>query len=517
MSLKKSLGVMYILAVLIFILYTLTTFTPLKKGDVVRFGSYEQDNDLSNGSETLEWIVLNVEYSEAVIICKNIIDFIPYAITKGEDIYWEDSFLRDWLNNEFYYNAFSDDEKAYIVDKEIENNANPIDQNTYFREEKVTKDRVYLLSFDELVKYGLCSDYGLYDIDVYNDRYLYVCNNNDLDYKKSNDERKCYASEYAASKYNMNNYDQEGDWNKQASYPWYLRSKGLGKELVGSIGSDGKVVLMGSDCNIARGIRPVVRIKINGSWYQDFYIMSYNTNVSLSDDPNRSDIINMDEYYSSSNSMEINNNCIVTFGNYEQDDDTTNGKEPIEWIVVQISDDDIMLLSRYILDYQRFNENDIDVLWDSCTLRHWLNDYFYNNAFNDTEKEFIISKTIKSDSVPIYMNDRYETYDKVHILSIEDVCDADKGFTTDASMEDINRRSTPTQYCEGLVHNSIYGKSETATSEGGDVVFYCLRSRRKFLGYNQISVISPQGDCTYAPVDLPTGIRPVIYLKLKHE
>ena len=90
---------MYIFAVLIFIVYTLTTFTPLKKGDVVRFGSYEQDNDLSNGSETLEWQVLSAEGSDAVIICKNIIDFIPYAVTKGEDIYWEDSSLRDWLNN----------------------------------------------------------------------------------------------------------------------------------------------------------------------------------------------------------------------------------------------------------------------------------------------------------------------------------------------------------------------------------------------------------------------------------
>ena len=30
-------------------------------GDTVVFGSYEQDNDLTNGQEPLEWIVLKTE------------------------------------------------------------------------------------------------------------------------------------------------------------------------------------------------------------------------------------------------------------------------------------------------------------------------------------------------------------------------------------------------------------------------------------------------------------------------
>ena len=46
----------------------------------------------------------------------------------------------------------------------------------------------------------------------------------------------------------------------------------------------------------------------------------------------------------------------VTFGHYEQDNDLTNGKEPIEWRVLKEEGGEVMLITRYALDAKPYNE-----------------------------------------------------------------------------------------------------------------------------------------------------------------
>ncbi|MGM9603805.1 MAG: DUF6273 domain-containing protein, partial [Faecousia sp.] len=86
---------------------------------------------------------------------------------------------------------------------------------------------------------------------------------------------------------------------------------------------------------------------------------------------------------------------IVTLGSYEQDNLGLNGKEPIEWVVLMLQDGDALLMSKYILDCKKFND-DYDgwgggeTVWKDCSLRAWLNDTFYEEAFSDAEKERIV-------------------------------------------------------------------------------------------------------------------------------
>ena len=40
----------------------------------------------------------------------------------------------------------------------------------------------------------------------------------------------------------------------------------------------------------------------------------------------------------------------IFFGHYEQDNDLNNGPEPIEWRILEVKGDKILLLSEYILD-----------------------------------------------------------------------------------------------------------------------------------------------------------------------
>lgn len=81
---------------------------------------------------------------------------------------------------------------------------------------------------------------------------------------------------------------------------------------------------------------------------------------------------------------------IVSFGTYEQDNDETNGKEPIEWIVLEKQDNRFILISRLGLDCQPYHDMDDDVSWENSSLREWLNNEFREEAFSDVEEKFLM-------------------------------------------------------------------------------------------------------------------------------
>lgn len=80
---------------------------------------------------------------------------------------------------------------------------------------------------------------------------------------------------------------------------------------------------------------------------------------------------------------------VVCFGQYEQDNDTSNGKEEIYWIVKDKQDDKLLLASCYILDIQPYHGVNEQVTWETCDLRAWLNGEFLDNAFSDEEMKSI--------------------------------------------------------------------------------------------------------------------------------
>ncbi len=113
------------------------------------FGSYEQDNDLSNGKEKIEWIVLEVDGNKALLLSKHALNCQPYNLNR-EAVSWSDCFLREWLNGDFFSAAFSPDEQKQIpltevgVDKVLGGRIYP--SGTVW-------DRVFLLSRTEAERY----------------------------------------------------------------------------------------------------------------------------------------------------------------------------------------------------------------------------------------------------------------------------------------------------------------------------------------------------------------------------
>lgn len=111
----------------------------------------------------------------------------------------------------------------------------------------------------------------------------------------------------------------------------------------------------------------------------------------------------------------------IIFGTYEQDNDTSNGAEDIEWLVLAKENNKILVISDKVLDAKQYN-NEINTTWEQCSLRKWLNDSFLNTAFSKKERALIQSTTVSADKNPKYStNPGNATTDKVFLLSINEV------------------------------------------------------------------------------------------------
>ena len=100
-------------------------------GSTVSFGGYE--------NQPIEWQVLKVKDNKALLLSKHIL--FRTAYNKNGSGTWKTSSLRQYLNGEFYENCFTESEKNDIISSNIKVNSGD------------TKDRIYLLSVDEVNKY----------------------------------------------------------------------------------------------------------------------------------------------------------------------------------------------------------------------------------------------------------------------------------------------------------------------------------------------------------------------------
>ncbi len=93
-----------------------------KIGDTIFFGKYFFESE--KNEKPIEWFILESNDTEMLLISKYCLDTIKYCETSSlvsgtECCIWENSYLRNWLNNTFYSQAFSEKEKKAIIETEI--------------------------------------------------------------------------------------------------------------------------------------------------------------------------------------------------------------------------------------------------------------------------------------------------------------------------------------------------------------------------------------------------------------
>ena len=83
-----------------------------KVGDMVLIGTYEQDNDTSNGAEDIEWRVLAVEDGKVLLISEYALDAHMFNSMASMLNDWDRSDLKSWLTGDFKSDAFTSDDAS---------------------------------------------------------------------------------------------------------------------------------------------------------------------------------------------------------------------------------------------------------------------------------------------------------------------------------------------------------------------------------------------------------------------
>ena len=233
----------------------------VKEGDVIEFGRYEQDNDINNGPEDIEWIVLesNEQSGVIVLLCKYCIDVLPLNDKVGE-YYWADCSLRKWLNEDFYNTAFDKKEKERILRVR---NENPDELLLKTAGGRNTTDCVFLLGQYDVRKYY--PDYSFAIITLKGEKGKSHLITSDT---QNPDALKATATEYAKEKYWKalefpELYDRLETLYGKNVVGWWLKSPGTDSERLNAIDIAETGIADSAFANDSYGVRPVICISKN--------------------------------------------------------------------------------------------------------------------------------------------------------------------------------------------------------------------------------------------------------------
>ena len=395
-------------------------YTPItiKKGDIIKFGNYPQDN---NGSKSpIEWLVLDVKGDEALLISRHGLDCKQYHHVDN-NITWEDCNLRKWLNSDFLKSAFSEEEANRIKESELKNEDN---RKYRIRGGNDTKDRIFCLSISEAEQYF-----------------------------SSDEDRECEPTAYAR---------KQGVYVGNGCCIWWLRSPGNFQDRATNVYADGTVSLYGNYVYSGdRAVRPALRIicdeELEHKQHEEEERKQKEEQKRKQKEEQERKQKEEQERLQAQAHEEflaiiqngIQKGMIIPFGSYHQDNDSF--RTPIEWIVLDVKKPpllnrvfsenilEVLLISRYALDCKQYNNNLTELTWEDCDLRKWLNRDFLKSAFSDEETERILISELKNNDNPKFKTQGgKDTKDRIFCLSI---AEAKKYFS-----KDEDRKTEPTAY-----------------------------------------------------------------------
>lgn len=198
--------------------------------------------------------------------------------------------------------------------------------------------------------------------------------------------------------------------------------------------------------------------------------------------------------------------------------------DPIEWNILIESDGEVLILANLILDSQDYYPDHSTSTfshnggtgkannYELSAIREFLNDTFYNTAFNDLQKTLIKETTVVNRaSTTGSGTNRYacnNTNDKLFLLSYSEATDSTYGLNSDTA-----RRAKGSDYarCQGLYVSTSISSSGCSS--------WWLRSPYDMTS----SYVNPYHACvigcdgmsnTFDAVDNTHGVRPACWITL---
>lgn len=152
--------------------------------------------------------------------------------------------------------------------------------------------------------------------------------------------------------------------------------------------------------------------------------------------------------------------------------------EPLKWRI--LDPDDGFVLNVNIIDsqaYQNITYKDGRVWYNNSeknvyandyatsSIRNWLNEVFYNTAFNSAEKSVIATTKTDNYAYPGYSQyDSQPTDDKIFLMSYDEMTNTSYGFNADEDFYNAVRRAKNTDYA--LSRGSLSSRSELYRGNG---------------------------------------------------
>ena len=97
----------------------------------------------------MDWRVLDKKDGKVLLLKDNSFGSTPFD-KKGQNVTWESSSVREWLNNDFLQESFTENERNSILETTVKNTPNATYKTLAGNN---TKDKFFLLSCDEVAKY----------------------------------------------------------------------------------------------------------------------------------------------------------------------------------------------------------------------------------------------------------------------------------------------------------------------------------------------------------------------------
>lgn len=185
----------------------------------------------------------------------------------------------------------------------------------------------------------------------------------------------------------------------------------------------------------------------------------------------------------------------ICFGNYCGED--------IIWRVLYKNQNNLLLITEYVIEAKEYNSDLEYLTWEECDLRQWLNNDFYNSAFNINEQEKIMTTHNINPDNPKGHDGGNDTDDKIYLLSI------DEALTYFSN--DIERRAQPTKHA---IDNNV-NKYDYMSEEPNHISEWWLRSSSRNYVRSAEAVwidgkVSSNYDVDYSRI----GVRPVMRISI---
>ncbi len=210
---------------------------------------------------------------------------------------------------------------------------------------------------------------------------------------------------------------------------------------------------------------------------------------------------------------------VVEYGTYKQSavegESGVYSDDPIEWIVLDVNGDKALLLSKKALDVQAYNTTDEAVTWESSSVRQWLNNTFYEEAFTASERTAILNAQVDNSTNPVTgISCGNDTTDRVFLLSLEEAHSNEYGFSAYNVWNDNS--DIPllelSEYCDSL--------SQYCSLDSDSGYYYTISNKNWWLRTNgaaadkAVAISGMNIDCESVTVTNKLAVRPAIWVDL---